>query len=117
MDMKIVGHCDKRLLSSRTIWCQLLPLIVFWHFFDGAGSESSWAWRINDPSAYVSMVEISKNVMVFDYEEQESLMLRVFNDINDFRLRNVRLSFSFFSWPVCPYRWGADVFYAFGHDT
>lgn len=63
------------------------------------------------------MVEISKNVMVFDCEEQESLMLRVCNDINDFRLRNVRPSFSFFSWPVCPYRWGAGVFYAFGHDT
>jgi hypothetical protein len=117
MDPEVTEHRSASRPLRRTVWCQLLPLVVFWHTFDGARVELPRAWRINDFSAYVSAVEIAKDVIIFYDEEKEPLMPRIRNDITEFRLINVRPSFSLFSGPNYTYGRSPTVYPAVNYDT
>src|SRR5271169_5897348 len=81
----------------------------------GQGRESSWIWRINNPSTYVSMMEVSKDVVVLDYKEQKTPMTSVGNNI--IFLVGWQHSFSFFSWPICRDGWRPEVLSASDEDV
>jgi hypothetical protein len=99
---------------SRTIWGKLLFLVVLSHFFDGARVEPAWAWGINNVSTDLSIMGISKNVVVCNYKEQKPLLMR--NNVFSFPLRDVRPPASFFFWPNRPYRSERAGFFTFDCD-
>lgn len=100
-----------------TIWLVFLSLIVFWHYpLDGARAEAPGAWRINDLSAHVGMVKVSKDIAVFYYKEQQPFMTRACNDVVHFPLVNCEFSSSFLSRPIGRNRWRPNVFSTFGYD-
>jgi hypothetical protein len=98
----------------RTIGCLLLLLIILWHF-DGALRESTDVQRVvNNLSAYVSNVAISKDVVVLDHKEQKTSVRR-FNIVK-FHLICWRESVSLFPRPICR-GWGPEVLSASNDDV
>lgn len=59
-----------------------------------------WAWGINYFSAYVGMMEISEDIVVFDYKEQKPEVTSVINDPISLLLIYRQGYESFFSWPI-----------------
>jgi hypothetical protein len=114
MDIKAMARRGMRSGMPRTIGCLLLLLIILWHF-DGALRESTDVQRVvNNLSAYVSNVAISKDVVVLDHKEQKTSVRR-FNIVK-FHLICWRESVSLFPRPICR-GWGPEVLSASNDDV
>jgi hypothetical protein len=113
MDSRSMGR-QRRLPPWQTVWRQLLFLVIFWYPLDGAGEELPWAWRISNSSAYVSMMEISEDIVIFDDFEEKTEVRGARNDLINFCWIYYKWHpFSFFVRPICRDRRGTNILCAF----
>ena len=95
------GNRRRRCLLRRVVGCQLLLLVVLWHF-DAASREDAAVWRpVNKISAYVSSMALTKDIVILNHKEQKPYTMGVCNDIIKLSLVYSTDSASFFSWPIC----------------